>query len=260
MLQGWEGGDGVGAVVYPRICNLSDSNKHARNKRWGQQIYRLRLSFSLNLYTFCKSSGNYAMDVAYLLQHSVNFGDTHRDNKPSRAVNGSGTAPGGLYLRLQYAATSARGNFAWARAHSLHRCASCEFEFVLCVFTLCVTRSESSSGSVFVCGFCYVWCPLWSGLMVVILIVNSPSADTPYQSSRGEQLSTSNTNTTSISFVSSSSSSQVDPENSFATTKEGKYRLYLDWKFPYYFKAVEVTVIFREFWAFQKPDTDFVLF
>lgn len=57
--------------------------------------------------------------------------------------------------------------------------------------------------------------------MVVILIVNSPSAENPFPS-RGEQLSTTNTSTTSISFVSSSSSSQVDPENAYATTKEGK--------------------------------------
>lgn len=56
---------------------------------------------------------------------------------------------------------------------------------------------------------------------MVILIVNSPSADNPFPS-RGEQLSTTNTSTTSISFVSSSSSSQVDPENAYATTKERK--------------------------------------
>lgn len=73
--------------------------------------------------------------------------------------------------------------------------------------------------------------------MVVILIVQGPNsgeinAASPnfdsskisgISSNRGERLS-STTNTTSVSFFSSSSSSlQVDPENVLATTKEGKF-------------------------------------
>lgn len=69
--------------------------------------------------------------------------------------------------------------------------------------------------------------------MVVILIVQgsnngdlnaeSPSFDnSKISNGRGERLSTT-TNTTSVSFFSSSSSSlQVDPDNVLATTKEGK--------------------------------------
>lgn len=76
--------------------------------------------------------------------------------------------------------------------------------------------------------------------MVVILIVQgsnsgeldavSPSFENSRSgiaNNRGERLS-STTNTTSVSFFSSSSSSlQVDPENVLATTKEGKFDFFL---------------------------------
>lgn len=64
--------------------------------------------------------------------------------------------------------------------------------------------------------------------MVVILIVqgSAPEASNYNGHSNNrvaDKLSTTNTNTTSISFISSSSSaSQVDPENAIGTTKEGK--------------------------------------
>lgn len=89
--------------------------------------------------------------------------------------------------------------------------------------------------------------------MVVILIVQGPNngdidaASPTFESSRissisnnrGERLS-STTNTTSVSFFSSSSSSlQVDPENVLATTKEGKSQN----SFTHYSYIVEAMLI-----------------